>query len=311
MNTQLRLISCALAMAHFGAHAQSDARGALESELGRAVDNAIADTVVRSGAPGEPLAISHPEQQRFELGAVLDVRSTAPEGLIVLALTPGGAGERMGLAVGDQIVDINGYSMVEADGLVARLKEALASDDGQVQMTLLRGKQPLIVNGAADLIRIPAYTLTVAAAAADQPSGCGFVSGGAKTYGGVAKVDILEVDGKPAPTDLIGRLTLPAGQYVLTLRTRPRLGMLQESRLQEVRTRLGETAMAPEDQLNKPDPGMPRDPEGARVSRTDRALLTMKLVVRADTSYQLGARAREGQPGMEAFVYSESARSCR
>jgi membrane-associated protease RseP (regulator of RpoE activity) len=311
MQTRLRLISCALAFVHFGAHAQSDGRGALESELGRAVDNAIADAVVREGAPAKPLVISHPEQQRFELGAVLDLRSTAPEGLIVLALTPGGAGERMGLMVGDQIVEINGYSMLEADGLVARLKEALASDDGQVQALLLRGKQPVDLSGAADLIRIPAYTLNVSASAAVEPSGCGFVSGGAKTYGGVAKVDILEVDGKPAPTDLIGRLTLPAGRYTLTLRSRPRLGMLQESRMQAIRTRTGESAMAPGDQVTKPDRGMPADPEGARVSHAERQLLTMELVVQADTSYQLGARAREGQPGVEAFVFSESPRSCR
>ncbi len=311
MHTRLRLISCALALIHFGAHAQTDARGALEAELGRAVDNAIADAVVRAGAPGEPLAISHPEQQRFELGAVLDVRSTAPTGLIVLALTPGGAGERIGLKVGDQIVEINGYSMLEAEGLVARLKEALGSDDGQLQVKLLRGEQPVSLNGAADLIRIPAYTLNVAAVASAEASGCGFVSGGAKTYGGVAKVDILEVDGKPAPVDLIGRLTLPAGQYVLTLRTRPRLGMLQESRMQAIRTRTGETAMAPQDQVKKPDRGMPPDPEGARVSGGNGQLLTMELLVRADTSYQLGARARKGQPGLEAFVYRESPRSCR
>lgn len=311
MQTRLRVISCALALAHFGAHAQSDQHVALESDLGRAVDNAIADTVARVGAPDQDLVINHPEQQRFELGAVLDVRSSVPEGLIVLALTPGAAAERMGLQVGDQIVEINGYSMLETDGLVSRLKEALGSDDGQVQVLIIRGKQPMSLKGAVDLIQVPAYTLTVSAVAAGEPAGCGFVSGGAKTYGGVAKVDILEVDGKPAPTNLIGRLTLPAGQYTLTLRTRPRLGMLQESRLQPIRTRTGDTAMAPEDQIRKPDLGMPPDPEGSRISTDGRQLLTLQLVVRADTSYQLGARAREGLPGMEAFVYGESPRSCR
>ena len=53
-------------------------------------------------------ASSSSGQSRYELGAVVDVRRASVNGVTILAITPGGAADRMGLQTGDQLRVVNG-----------------------------------------------------------------------------------------------------------------------------------------------------------------------------------------------------------
>lgn len=280
-----------------------------EDVVANAVDRALADAYSRDPAPeAGALRIERPEQQRFELGAVLDVRAASPEGVAVLAITPGGAAERIGLKAGDRVLAINGTAVAGSDvDPASALLEALAGSDGALAIDLRRGQDALSLKGAADLVRIPAYVLEVQPPVAQRAEGCGYVSGGAKAYGQVRKVRILAVDGQSAPASLVGRLRLPAGKHTLTLQMLPKLGFL------EARGQLPASPMlprpTPDMRVRQPERGMPPDGSGARQSGIGPAL-TLQLEVAADQSYQLGARP-DGQGGVEAFIAAQSPRSCR
>lgn len=273
-----------------------------------AVDSALADAYSRDPAHAGELRIERPEQQRYELGAVLDVRAAAADGVPVLAITPGGAAERIGIQVGDQVLAINGAAMAGRDvDPAGALLDALAGSDGTLAIEVRRNDQTLRLSGEADLVRIPAYVLEVRAPVALRAEGCGYVSGGAKAYGLVRKVRIVAVNGQAAPSNLIGRLRLPAGEHTLTVQMLPKLGFL-EPRGQLPASPLLPRPM-PDMRVRQPERGMPPDGSGARQSPTG-PTLTLELNVAADQSYQLGARP-DGQGGIEAFIAGQAPRRCR
>lgn len=280
-----------------------------EDAVASAVDRALADAYSRDpAAQAGALRIERPEQQRFELGAVLDVRAASADGVAVLAITPGGAAERIGLKPGDRVLAINGTTVAGSDiDPASALLDALAGSDGSLAIDLRRGQDALALNGAADLVRIPAYVLEVQPPVAQRPEGCGYVSGGAKAYGQVRKVRIIAIDGQLAPGNLVGRLRLPAGRHTLTLQMLPRLGFL------EPRGQLPANPMmprpTPDMRVRQPERGMPPDGSGARQTGMGPALI-LQLDVAADQSYQLGARP-DGQGGVEAFVAAQTPRRCR
>lgn len=288
--------------------AHSTAAAATEDAIADAVDRALADSYSRGPAPAGKLRIERPEQQRFELGAVLDVRAATPAGVPVLAITPGGAAERIGLRVGDRVLAVNEYPVAASDiDPASALIEALAASDGEVSIDLRRSDQQLTLSGTADLVRIPAYVLDVQAPVAQRAEGCGFVSGGAKAHGEVRKVRIVGVDGQAAPLNLVGRLRLPAGTHLLTLKVLPQLGFLESRRPLPASPMLPRPM--PDMRVRQPERGMPPDGQGARRSQ-EGPMLTLQLDIVADQSYQLGARP-DGNGGIEAFIAGQSARSCR
>lgn len=276
---------------------------ALEGEIAGAVDLAVVEALGRHRMPAQGVTITRPEQERFELGAVVDVRQGHANGLPVLAITPGSAAERLGLRIGDRLLAINGHAFAGAERPGDVLIEALAADDGALTLEIGRAQQRIVLQGSADVVRIPSWVLAIAASSAVAASGCGYVSGGAKAVDGVHKVAIVAIDGQPAPRSFSGRLLLPAGRHRLTLAPKPPLGFKNDPRptyrLQDA---------APDMRIPAPDPRPPADPQHLRAQPL--APIEFDIEVAPDTSYQLGARPIAAGAGLQGFVAAETARRC-
>lgn len=154
-----------------------------------------------------PAVASAQSSGGWRLDAVVDTREVRPDGLPVLALTPGGAAERMGLATGDRIVSINGTALAGHASPAAAFETALAGADGRATLEVERAGSRLTLEGP----------LTTAAAV----QGCGYVSDTDPTpvvSGLVFPVEITRIDGRSTPLDRLNRHRLPAGKHVLTIR---------------------------------------------------------------------------------------------
>lgn len=297
MNRRLHGLIWAGLIAGSGAGFAADQPSASE-ELRVAVDRALFETLSRRSVPAEGLTIEQPERQSLELGAVVDVRQPNTAGLPIVAVSPGAAAERLGLKVGDRLIAINGVNLAGAEAPGKALLQALQVSNGDLTIQLLRGPAQLTLAGSVDTVTVPAYRLVL------QPpeprvaaAGCALISGGAKAYGDVRKVEIVSIDGVPA--DGI-RHQVPAGRHTLAVRMIENLGFLsRDNRLYADRTGQARGQLRVH--------GMPPDTEGARrVTLPD--LLTAELEVAPNTRYVLGARA--GAEGPEAFVFHQEPWTC-
>jgi len=129
-------------------------------------------------ADGNGMRIGRAARERYELGAVVTTRPSdggAPE---VLAITPGGAAERIGLQPGDRLLAINGVDLAGGAELAQRLRDALQKDGGALALRLRRGDALLDMAGRADVIALPAYELEIkpTAAASSDPRACARIS---------------------------------------------------------------------------------------------------------------------------------------
>jgi membrane-associated protease RseP (regulator of RpoE activity) len=293
-----------LALALFGgnvAAAQEPAAAAISREL----DAALIEVLSRQPPRDQALLIEQPERQRIELGAVIDVRAADQRGLPVLAITPGSAAARIGLAVGDRLIEINGEAVATAVAPGALLQSAVADGDGELALRVQRGDQQLTLTGSADLVAIPAYTLSIAPSASQSPAGCGFVSGGARISDTTRKVEIVAVDGEPADTNFIGRVRLPAGTYRLSVRPRPLpqyAGI--EGNLRYHGSVEGPSGPQPVKRMSLPGRGFQDEAAPAPI-------IEFELSVAPDTSYQLGARPSSNGGKMEAFVWRQGEKPCQ
>jgi hypothetical protein len=213
--TLVPLLAC-LALATSATHARS---GDYQRQISRSVEAALLDLGARDalGETGQPLKISQPAQVRYELGAIVDVQS-AGNGLQVLAVTPGGAAERIGLQAGDRLLGINGSRLTAAADAGAALEAAMADSNGRLRLDIVRGDRSLRLSGAADVAAIPAYELTIGA---DHSGGCGYVTdqlGVPSRSQYLYDALITRIDGRSTP--LIrrpNRYRLDAGRHVLII----------------------------------------------------------------------------------------------
>lgn len=90
---------------------------------------------------------------RYELGAVVDVRSAGTGGLPVLAVTPGSAASRLDLRAGDRLLAINGRN-VNAGGSGA-LQQAIDAGNGKLAVQWLRAGKRLAAQDQADAVAVP------------------------------------------------------------------------------------------------------------------------------------------------------------
>lgn len=147
----------------------------------------------------------------WHLDAVLDTRAKHAEGIPVLAVTPGGAAERMGLAAGDRIVSFNGTALAGAPNPQQALDTVLLGSDGRATLVVARA------GGSTETLRGPLAGDTPPATMA----GCGYVSANDPTprvTGMVFPAEITQIDGRSTPLDPLNRFQLPAGQHVLVVR---------------------------------------------------------------------------------------------
>lgn len=157
-------------------------------------------------------AIAASSTARYELGAVVDVRQADRNGLAILAVTPGGAADRIGLRVGDRLLAINGHRLDGASRPSSALDNALQESGGALQVEATRDGKPLALSGRADAMRL--------AAAGDSRS-CGYVS----TQAGVVprtrhifRADITQIDGRSTPIEPAYRYRASVGKHVLVVR---------------------------------------------------------------------------------------------
>src|SRR5207244_5317402 len=84
-------------------------RAALREEMRDVLSRMVAAGALDPAATDEsPLQVDAPADRVLTLGVVLD--SAAANGLSVLAVTPGGNGETIGLRSGDRILNVNGVA---------------------------------------------------------------------------------------------------------------------------------------------------------------------------------------------------------
>lgn len=155
--------------------------------------------LVESGAFGNQdpqqiaLAVDTPAQRVSDLGLLVDSAHGDRAGLPVLAVTPGGTAERMGLRAGDVLVALNGISLA-SDSSAATLRQTVESlpNDSPLAFRVTRDGRTETVSGKLSSVYVPAMHLVignaaqvastaappVARAAATDPEsqGCGRIS---------------------------------------------------------------------------------------------------------------------------------------
>jgi len=199
--------------------------------------------MVQSGAFGETspeqiaISIEEPQQRVGSLGVLVDSASAerARDGLRVLATTPGGNAERMGLRAGDVLLSMNGTELRNlgsgSDGsaqAAARLRDEVnALGDGEaLAFDVRRDGRTLAVKGALVSTWLPAMRLTIGSGVALAASD----NGRATAAGGCGRISIFDVaprqqdlhaatlnqiDGRLAGVSGQTSFRVPAGVHVL------------------------------------------------------------------------------------------------
>ena len=152
------------------------------------------------------------EEARYELGAVVDVRQPNPNGLTILAITPGGAADRLGLRGGDQLRAVNGRRLDGAPRPSSALASALQEGKGALRVEATRNGKPLVLAGHAD-IADPARQ--------EKAMSCGYLSSSAGVVPqtkGIFHAEITQIDGRSTPREPMYRHRVKTGKHVLVVR---------------------------------------------------------------------------------------------
>ncbi|KAF1718499.1 hypothetical protein CSC74_06455 [Pseudoxanthomonas yeongjuensis] len=167
-----------------------------------------ADLVAATALQSGPTA----GQARYELGAVVDVRQANANGAALLAITPGGAADRMGLRAGDRLRAINGQRLDDTPKPSLALERALQDGDGTLQVEAMRNGKPLLLSGRADL--------AVAGRQGNMRS-CGYVTdreGVVPRNQDIFNVEITQIEGRSTPLIPANRHRVESGKRVLVVR---------------------------------------------------------------------------------------------
>ncbi|MGH8173315.1 MAG: PDZ domain-containing protein [Rhodanobacteraceae bacterium] len=150
------------AVVHSGAGAGLNVEQRLREEL-----RVVVMDLIQSGAFGNTspqqitLNVEAPPQKVSNLGLIVD-RASAGEGLQVLAVTPGGSAERMGLRAGDVLLALNDKPLAAADG-AATLRQTVDTlpDNGQLSFNVRRDGRTQTLSGASASMYLPAMHLSI------------------------------------------------------------------------------------------------------------------------------------------------------
>ena len=124
--------------------------------------------LIQSGAFGNTapqqiaLDIDAPPQKVSNLGLLVDSKGGAADGLHVLAVTPGGNAERIGLRAGDVLLALNGTPLASADG-AATLRNTVDTlpDGGRLDFNVRRDGRTETMGGASASMVLPAMHLSI------------------------------------------------------------------------------------------------------------------------------------------------------
>lgn len=213
------------------AHADGSAEQRVRDEL-----RAVMTELIESGAFGNTspqqltLDVAMPAQRVSTLGVLIDSARDSRDGLHVLAVTPGGGGERMGLHAGDVLVALNGTPLGGDAGAAAELRRIMDGlpNGSSLAFEVRRGGRTQTVSGTLSSVYLPAMRLSIGddkAAAADSPPapnatgahGCGRISDFdvAPRQQQLHAARVISIDGRLAgPTDS-HTFRVDAGRHVL------------------------------------------------------------------------------------------------
>jgi hypothetical protein len=303
------LANASAATAHSGAGAGLTVEQRVREELSAVMMDLIQSGAFGATAPQEiALDVDAPAKKVSNLGLLVDSKHGAGDGLHVLAVTPGGNAERMGLRAGDVLVALNGTSLATGDAAAILRRTVDTLPEGtRLAFEVRRDGKAETIGGTSASVYLPAMHLSVgqgaalasngpvgAAAAADSPAsgnveGCGRISDFdvAPRGKGLHGAKIIAIDGhSPGPTGAKA-YRVDAGRHVL------KIGEKIESRYLAFNDR-------------------------QRNARIGGGYKTLTVEVAPDTTYLVAARLNEDQrdnPADGAYwdpvVYQETPEICR
>jgi hypothetical protein len=197
--------------------------------LGAGLSAACHANAAQAGGPIAVGALQAASGPRYELGAVVDVRQASTAGATVLAITPGGAADRLGLRAGDKLRAINGRRLDDTAKPSSTLDSALQEGDGALRVEAVRNGKTLALSGRADLA---VHSATQAGARS-----CGHVStlaGVVPRSKGVFQAEITQIDGNSTPLQPSNRHRVKAGKHVLVVRESIDPARLSPAQLQQI-----------------------------------------------------------------------------
>ena len=165
--------SVSAAAVHSSAGAGLTVEARLREEMSVVVMDLIQSGAFGSTAPQQiALNVDAPPQKVSNLGLLVDSKGDTGDGLHVLAVTPGGNAERMGLRAGDVLVALNGTSLTADDG-AATLRHTVDSlpDGGRLDFNLRRDGHAQTMGGASASMYLPAMHLSIGSGTALASNG--------------------------------------------------------------------------------------------------------------------------------------------
>ena len=159
---------------HSGAGAGLTVEQRLREELRVVVMDLIQSGAFGNTAPQQiALNIEAPSQKVSNLGLLVDSKGgDGGDGLHVLAVTPGGSAERMGLHAGDVLLALNGTSLATNDA-AATLRQTVDAlpDGGRLDFNVRRDGRTQTLSGASASVYLPAVHLSIGDGAALASNG--------------------------------------------------------------------------------------------------------------------------------------------
>ncbi|KAF1712978.1 PDZ domain-containing protein [Pseudoxanthomonas sacheonensis] len=194
----------------------------------------LSATSANAGQAAEPIATvvlqasAAAAQTRYELGAVVDVRQASANGVTILAITPGGAADRLGLRAGDKLRAVNGRRLDGTPKPSSALESALQEGNGALRVEAVRNGKTLALSGRADAAN-PALRKGAQA--------CGYAStraGVVPRSKGIFEAEITQIDGRSTPLQPTNRHRVDTGKHVLVVREFIDPTYLNSAQLQQI-----------------------------------------------------------------------------
>ena len=182
------------------------------------------------------LTVSTPSQRISNLGVLVDSANTSQlrHGLDILGVTPGSAGERIGLRAGDTLLSVNDVSLqdlgTDDSGVraVAVLRDQVGSlkTGESARLAVRRGQQTVQLAGTVPSVLLPAMRLSIGvgemtadagSASARGQTGCGRISvfDVAPRQQQLHAAALINIDGRLAGTTGQTVYRVAAGEHVL------------------------------------------------------------------------------------------------
>ncbi|HVT33598.1 MAG TPA: PDZ domain-containing protein [Rhodanobacteraceae bacterium] len=304
------IANASAATAHSGAAAGLTVEQRVREELSVVMMDLIQSGAFGSTAPQQiALDVDAPAKKVSNLGLLVDSKHGGGDGLHVLAVTPGGNAERMGLRAGDVLVALNGTSLATSDGAaVLRRTVDTLPEGGKLAFDLRRDGRAETVGGTSASMYLPAMHLSIGEGSALASNGA---AGSAAAPGATDAAGAVEGCGRISDFDVAPRGKGLHGAKIITIDDKsPGPSGAKAYRVDAGRhvLKIGEKIESRYLSFN----------DRQRNARIGGGYKTLTVEVAPDTTYLVAARLNEDQrdnPANGAYwdpvVYQESPEACR